>query len=103
MRNDPKWKAHYDRAYGLRPREELYNLKADPQQTKNVATDPAYAQVRVALEQRLMDELNRTGDPRLVDNGRFFETPPMAGPTGKADRERGNVPPEDLRRSPRGN
>ena len=22
----------------------------------------------------------RTGDPRLMDDGRFFETPPMAGP-----------------------
>jgi hypothetical protein len=27
-----------------------------------------------------MAELERSGDPRLVDNGKFFETPPMAGP-----------------------
>ena len=25
-------------------------------------------------------ELTRTGDPRLIDDGKFFETPPMAGP-----------------------
>jgi hypothetical protein len=27
-----------------------------------------------------LDELRRTADPRLVDDGKFFETPPMAGP-----------------------
>ena len=25
-------------------------------------------------------ELERSGDPRLVDDGTFFETPPLAGP-----------------------
>lgn len=30
-----------------------------------------------------MDELRRTGDPRLVDDGKFFETPPMAGPVAE--------------------
>ena len=80
MRNDPRWKSHFEWVYGKRPREELYDLKADPQQVKNVAADPAYAQARAALEQRLLDELRRTGDPRLVDDGRFFETPPMSGP-----------------------
>jgi arylsulfatase A-like enzyme len=100
MRNDPKWKAHYEWVYGRREGAELYDLKADPHQTKNVATDPAYAKARSELEKRLMDELKRTGDPRLVDGGKFFETPPMAGPTGSKDREGGDVSPEDLRRGP---
>lgn len=80
MRHDPRWKPHFDWVYGKRPREELYDLQADPQQTKNVAADPRYTAQRAALERRLMDELQRTGDPRLVDEGRFYETPPMAGP-----------------------
>lgn len=79
-RNDPSWKSHFEWVYGKRPREELYDLKADPQQTKNVATDPAHARTRAALEQQLLGELQRTGDPRLVDDGRFFETPPISGP-----------------------
>ena len=83
VRNDPKWKAHFDWVYGKRPREELYDLKADPHQTKNVAADPRYAATRTQLERRLMGELQRTGDPRLVDDGRFFETPPMSGPTNE--------------------
>jgi arylsulfatase A-like enzyme len=98
MRNDPKWKAHYEWVYGRRPMEELYDLKSDPHQTKNVATDPAYAKVRAELQQRLMEELKRTGDPRLIDDGKFYETPPMAGPTGAKDRDGGNTSPEDLRR-----
>ena len=43
MRHDPQWRSYYESAYGLRPREELYDLKSDPHQVKNVATDPAYA------------------------------------------------------------
>ena len=54
---------------------------------------------RAALEPRLMAELQRTGDPRLVDDGRFFENPPMAATTGRRrDRDGGDVSPEDLRR-----
>jgi arylsulfatase A-like enzyme len=83
MRNDPQWKRHFDWAYAKRPREELYDLKSDPQQTTNVAADPRYAATRAKLETRLMGELQRTGDPRLVDNGKFYETPPMSGPTNE--------------------
>lgn len=80
QRNSPEWKSHYEWVYGKRPKYELYDLKNDPHETKNVAADPAYASVKADLEKRLMDELTRTGDPRLVDDGKFFETPPMAGP-----------------------
>ena len=83
QRNNPQWKPLFDLAYGKRPREELYDLKKDPHQVHNLAADPAYAQVRAELERRLMDELQRTGDPRLVDDGRYFETPPLAGPLPK--------------------
>lgn len=83
VRNDPQWKPHFDWVYGKRPREELYDLKSDAQQTKNVAADPAYAKTRTTLEQQLLAELQRTGDPRLVDDGRFFETPPLSGPVSE--------------------
>jgi arylsulfatase A-like enzyme len=79
-RNNPDWKWLFHHVYDKRPREELYDLKTDPQQMKNVAADPAYAKQRAELEQRLLEELRRTGDPRLIDEGKFFETPPLAGP-----------------------
>jgi N-sulfoglucosamine sulfohydrolase len=98
-RNHPRWKPYFDRAYGKRPREELYDLARDPHQVRNVATDPAHADTRARLESRLMAELHRTGDPRVLDNGRYFETPPLAGPPEDFD-QTGGLTPEQLRRSP---
>ena len=41
-RSSPLWKSHYEWVYGKRPKYELYDLKLDPHETKNVADDPAY-------------------------------------------------------------
>jgi len=80
QRHSAEWKSHYEWVYGRRPKYELYDLKKDPHETKNVADEPDYAAVKMELEQRLMLELTRTADPRLIDDGQFFETPPLAGP-----------------------
>lgn len=79
-RQDPNWKSYYERAYGKRPRLELFDLSKDPHQMNNVAAQPEYAIVLEKLQIQLMAELTETGDPRLVDDGAFFENPPMAGP-----------------------
>lgn len=79
-RTDPEWKRYYEHAYGKRPREELFDLKKDPHQMHNVATDPAYAKTVADLRERLLNELHRSGDPRVVEDGKYFETPPLAGP-----------------------
>lgn len=79
-RNDSEGKRYYDLAFARRPREELYDLKSDPHQVTNVAADVKYAKVRGELEQRLMAELRRAGDPRVTGDGLFFEKPPLAGP-----------------------
>jgi arylsulfatase A-like enzyme len=84
QRNNPQWKSLFSLAYGKRPREELYDLQSDAHQVKNVAAEPKYAKIRGELEHRLMNELRGTGDPRVVDDGKFFETPPMAGPVAEA-------------------
>ena len=80
-RADPKVKPFFEHAYNKRPREELFDLRNDPDQMKNVAQDPKYAKEVEKLRNRLMAYLKKTNDPRLVDDGKFFETPPMAGPT----------------------
>lgn len=84
-RNTPEWREYFEWVYGKRPKYELYDLTKDPHETTNLADDPAYAGVKSSLEKELMDELSRTGDPRLVDDGKFFETPPMAGPLEDAE------------------
>ena len=80
-RADPKVKPFFEHAYNKRPREELYDLRDDPDQMKNVANDPRYALEIDKLRNRLLAYLKKTNDPRLVDDGKFFETPPMAGST----------------------
>ena len=85
VRDTPEWRDHFNWVYGKRPKYELYDLKKDPHETTNVADDPAYAEVKEALEKALMEELEATGDPRLIDDGKFFETPPMAGPLPDGD------------------
>jgi N-sulfoglucosamine sulfohydrolase len=41
--------------YHVRPEEELYDIKADPSETRNLANDPALAKVREELRSRLAE------------------------------------------------
>ncbi len=79
-RKDPKYKKYFSRAYGKRPLEELYDLGKDPYQMNNVARESGYERVRKELNQKLFNLLNETKDPRLLNDGSFFENPPMSGP-----------------------
>ena len=76
-RDAPEMRPFFQHAYGKRPGEELYDLRRDPHQMRNVVAADGYADTADVLRRRLMDELRRTDDPRLVDGGQFFETPPM--------------------------
>ena len=60
-------------AWGRRPAEELYELKTDPHQMRNLADDAAFAAKKAELRARLMAELERRDDPRLRD---AFDRPP---------------------------
>ncbi len=76
-RDDYSWKEYYDRAYGKRPKYELYDLKKDPHQMENLAGKKEHEETKAALESRLMEELTRTDDPRVTGDRQFFETAPM--------------------------
>lgn len=99
-RHQQQWKGHFESAYGKRPRVELYDLKKDPHQVNNVAEDPAYRSIRQQLEERLLGELVKTGDPRMIEDGKFYETPPMSGSTADVEKNGGGKTPEELRRGP---
>jgi arylsulfatase A-like enzyme len=53
-------------SFGMRPAEELYDLRNDPEQMKNVAGSPAYEQVQAEMRERLFDRLTAANDPRVV-------------------------------------
>lgn len=78
-RDDPAWERYFNYAFARRPREELYVLANDRDQIHNVASDPTYSEMRSQMNARLMNELQRTGDPRVTGGGMTYERPPFAG------------------------
>jgi uncharacterized sulfatase len=86
-RNDSQWKRYHEIAFAKRPGEELYDLKSDPDQIKNIAEDPSYATKKQELSARLMNLLTNAGDPRVTGDGKTFDRPPFtdlpADPDGK--------------------
>ena len=69
--NGESW--YWDQNFGKHPGEELYNLKEDPYQLKNLANDPAYTAVKEELATRLKRELTAEGDPRMFGRGDEFD------------------------------
>jgi arylsulfatase A-like enzyme len=75
---NPLWELNF----GLRPAEELYALRDDPDNIRNLAGRPEFAAHQSALRERLFSALRTQGDPRLngaPDN--FFDKFPFANPT----------------------
>jgi hypothetical protein len=73
-RDKPEFKEQWELGFGERPAEELYELKSDPHQVKNLAADPKHEAVKAKLRAQLMAELKEHNDPRL--NGDQFDYPP---------------------------
>ncbi|MEM9015479.1 MAG: sulfatase, partial [Verrucomicrobiota bacterium] len=53
-------------AFGMRPAEELYDLKNDPHQMVNLAGSVEAAEIQATMRKRLFDHLEETADPRVV-------------------------------------
>lgn len=67
-RGDGKLGRRELRAFLHRPRVELYDLRADPHETKNVAGDPRYGKVLEELMVKLTAWRTATEDPWLVSD-----------------------------------
>ena len=57
----------YELCFAKRPEHELYNLKKDPGQVKNLALDPEYSAVLESMSRQLQGRLSQLKDPRTVD------------------------------------
>jgi hypothetical protein len=69
----------YDLSFGKRPEYELFDLRKDPAQVDNVATNPGYAGVLKELSAKLDEKLRASGDPRVTGGGETFDAYPYAG------------------------
>ena len=75
-RADPFWQLNF----GFRPAEELYDLRADPDCVRNIASDIGRGPHLRALRARLERALKAQGDPRMFGKGHIFdEYPPTSG------------------------
>ena len=74
-RDAPEWRWHFERAFGKRPAEELYDLKTDPQQLQNLAGDPKHAATRERMAADLLARLSEAGDPRVKEPVAFEASP----------------------------
>ncbi|RMD84489.1 MAG: sulfatase, partial [Lentisphaerae bacterium] len=79
-RAEQRVKDLFELGFGLRPLEELYDLRVDPHYMHNVADDPAYQQTKEQLWQQLKSELEKNEDPRLVESPCRFERSPFTDP-----------------------
>lgn len=75
-RADRYWRLNF----GMRPAEELYDLRADADCACNLATDADQAAPLTSLRERMEAELAAQGDPRMFGKGQIFDRyPPTAG------------------------
>lgn len=68
--SDPYWAL----CFGLRPGEELYNLKSDPDCVRNLAEVPLFASQKSKLHDQMTNELKAQEDPRMFGNGAIFDS-----------------------------
>jgi N-sulfoglucosamine sulfohydrolase len=64
--NQARFAREFALCFGKRPLEELYDVRKDPEQVNNLASDPAHQGVREKLWRQLSAYLEKTDDPRIA-------------------------------------
>ncbi|MGC9344991.1 MAG: sulfatase family protein [Bacteroidales bacterium] len=78
---DPDVQKYFELAVGLRPEFELFNIKTDPYCLTNLAGNENYAEVEAEMKAALLQELEETGDPRVVGPDKeVFDSYPRYSP-----------------------
>ena len=67
-------------SFGKRPSEELYHIKDDPYQLKNLAYDPSFESIKKIVSKQLLTYLKEMEDPRVVDTETYFDQYPYRAP-----------------------
>lgn len=68
--------------FGLRPEEELYDLKQDPDCVHNLASEPDASSVLTSLREQMERKLAEQGDPRMRGEGDIFDRYPVTSGAG---------------------
>ena len=73
---DPSESRYFDLACGLRPEEELFDIRDDPACLNNLAEAPEHSATKQMLRMQLEEELRQQGDPRVLGYGDIFDSYP---------------------------
>ncbi len=72
-KEDPDVKKLYKLAFLAHPKQELFDLKKDPDQLNNVAYDKGYAKICRQMDEMLTEKLKASDDPRMFGKGNLFK------------------------------
>jgi uncharacterized sulfatase len=78
-RGDPAVANLFELGFGKRPSEELYDLRNDRAEQRNLAADPSRAEVKARLAAELEAQLKTWRDPRATGGGDDFDRYPYYG------------------------
>jgi arylsulfatase A-like enzyme len=84
-RMDDATRTFFELATAKRPAEELYDLRRDPWQIVNVASDPQHAARKRALRSSLERWMRETGDPRATSDADPWDRYPYYGQPAKGE------------------
>ncbi len=84
-RDDPAVDRFSELAFGTRSQHELYDLRDDPGQLRNIAAEHRAANRLKSLSDRLMKRLAETGDPRALGKPAPWDFYPYYGRKVNAD------------------
>lgn len=79
-RTDPERRHFWERAFGHRPAEELYDVAADPDCLRNLAPHPEQRGRCGTFRAKLYSRLRAQGDPRAAGQSDYFDQFPPAMP-----------------------
>ena len=71
--------SYWSLAFGKRPQEELYDIEKDPQCLNNLALDKNFTSIKKSLSDKLIEDLTRQEDPRVLGLGDVFDQYPYSG------------------------
>jgi N-sulfoglucosamine sulfohydrolase len=80
---EAKPQPYFDLCFGKRPPEELFDLRKDPGQVRNVASHPAMQTLRKQLAAKVDQWMRDTADPRAKGGTNFWDEAPYTGPKFK--------------------
>ncbi|QXD23054.1 hypothetical protein F7C95_14085 [Opitutia bacterium ISCC 51] len=72
-KDEPDMEIYWQLSFGLRPADELYDLRLDPYQMHNVADRTEYVDTLKRLKEKLFYELEKYEDPRIIGGADAFD------------------------------